>query len=219
MGRAAGALLACVCALHTSAAAAGEFSRREGAPRSDELVRTLVHRAVPRSPRVVLDAWGEPQRRAPLGANAFWISGGTTPERSLFPRMTESHALPDGTGKLALEYILNVPTARLTLRAGYRYGLPFDEVERPDDSVLIAAGGTLSISAGTVAWLQLDLQGFRELAGARLLRLDAVPGIRIRPTALPLEFGAGVLVSFAPTPEGLTFEQRLTKVIQLGATF
>lgn len=202
------ALLACVCVLHTSAADA----------QSHEISRDLSERGAP--VRVVLDALSEPQLRSALGDSSFSVTGFSEQGAlALFALRPAREPLTGQSRRFSLEYMLQAPAARLTLRAGYRYGLPFDEVEHGNDAVVLSAGGTLSISAGTVAWLQVDLQGFRELAGARLLRLDAVPGIRIRPTGWPVEVGAGVLVSFAPGEGASSFDQRLTKVLQLGSTF
>ncbi len=95
---------------------------------------------------------------------------------------------------LSLGYLFATDQAALSLRAGYRYGLPMDVPElRVDDTLVLTSGGTLKVSVGTIAWLQVDLEAFRELAGARVLRLDAVPGVRV---ALgPVEAGAGVVVS------------------------
>lgn len=227
-----GALLACVFSTHTLAAQSDRSGLarrlpdapvRAGGLESPRLLLTVDRpRPPPRSAPsgVLLDAWSEPFVGAELHGAQWRLSAFSERNAHVLLGTREwSVSSPEGPRRLSLEYMLNAPQARLTIRAGYRYGLPFDEVERVDDTVLLAAGGTLSVSAGTIAWLQLDFAGFRELAGARLLRLDAVPGIRVRPWKLPLELGAGLLVAFVPGRDGRSLEQRLTRVLQLGGTF
>ena len=85
---------------------------------------------------------------------------------------------------------------------------------------MLASGGTFTLSLGTVAWLQVDLEGFRELAGARIFRLDAVPGVRVRPwRELPVEAGAGVLVAFTDPLQHDPIPTRLSGVLQLFGHF
>ncbi len=119
----------------------------------------------------------------------------------------------------ALGYLFGGQAARFGLRAGYRFGLPMDVPEPTlEDTLVLTSGGTLRVSAGTVTWLQLDLEAFRELAGARVLRLDAVPGVRVALSqALPIEGGAGLVVS-TKTNDGV-FQNRVAGLLQLGGRF
>ncbi len=59
------------------------------------------------------------------------------------------------------------------------------------------------------------------MAGARLVRLDAVPGIRLKPFKdLPIDAGAGFLASFRRTDEGeQTMGRSFAAVFQVSGWF
>jgi hypothetical protein len=131
-----------------------------------------------------------------------------------------SYRVNSGQG-FSMGFLVGKRKAYVTLRAGYRNGLPMDDAMsgdygKLDDVFAITSGGTLVISVGTVAWLQFDLESFRELAGTRVSRLDAVPGVRIQPfKAIPLEAGAGLLISFKRPEGGGALARRYAGVFQI----
>lgn len=210
------ALLACLFSAQALAAGEGARGQEQISFRTSALHDRAQRPAFTRT--LSLTPWSEADFGAALGEPSWRVSAYSERDSLLVFHPREwTASSPDGPRRFSLEYMMNGPQARLTLRAGYRYGLPFDEVERVDDSVLLSAGGSVVVSAGTIAWLQLDFAGFRELAGARLLRLDAVPGIRLRPWKLPVDVGAGLLVALSPTADGMKLG--LTRVLQLAATF
>lgn len=134
-----------------------------------------------------------------------------------------SRSLPGEVGEpltargLVLGYSLGDAQARVQLRAGYRYGLPSEaEPAHEDAGLVLTSGGSVAVSAGTVAWLQLDLDGFREVAGRRFMRLDAVPGLRFRlGDETPWEAGFGVLASLRPTSRDRFGIDRFAGLLQL----
>jgi hypothetical protein len=144
-------------------------------------------------------------------------------ERGFF--VEASRLLPDDSTRLgrsfAFGYALDGKKTLLSLRAGYRFGLPLDEaVSITDDSVVITSGGTLSLRAGTVAWLEIAFDGFRELAGSRMIRLDAVPGIRLQPFRdAPLDVGVGCLASFRRAEDEHVYGRSFAGVFQLSGRF
>ncbi len=151
------------------------------------------------------------ERRAELG-RGFLLEG-------MQQRLTDREQRL-GRG-MAFGYALDGRRTVITVRAGYRFGLPLDDALAPaDDSLVLRSGGTVKISAGTVAWLQLDFEGFRELAGARLWRFDAIPGIRVRPYPdAPVEAGLGCVASFASASGEGKSAGRLAGAFQLAGNF
>jgi hypothetical protein len=155
-------------------------------------------------------------------ADPSWVM--PLPRAGLFIEARSRKAERDGTrGRgLLLGYLLRSPRAQVQFRAGYRYGLPLAEAEVFDDpGLVLTSGSSVGISAGTVAWLQLDLDGFREIAGSRIMRLEAVPGLRFRfGDAVPWEAGFGLLAGFRPASgaAGLAIE-RFAGVVQLSGRF
>ena len=136
---------------------------------------------------------------------------------SLFDRARS--APPSATG-LALGFTGDSIRAHVRLRPGFRYGLPLDAEADPfDDGVRLTSSGWLAVTAGTVAWLQLDLDGFREIAGRRFMRLDAVPGLRFRAADSPYEAGLGALASLRPSSAEQFGIDRLAAMIQISARF
>ncbi len=143
------------------------------------------------------------------------------------PMFVEAQRLPvdrqvtRGQG-LLLGYKLRSERAELLFRAGYRHGLPLAEAPVFEDrSLLLTSGGSIAVSAGTVTWLQLDLDGFREIAGSRIVRLEAVPGLRFRfGRELPWEAGVGVLAALRPAADSAGFGfERFAGVLQMCGRF
>ena len=143
------------------------------------------------------------------------------------PMFVEAQELPvdrvvtRGQG-LLLGYKLRSERAELLFRAGYRYGLPLaDAPVYEDRALLLTSGGSIAVSAGTVAWVQFDLDGFREIAGSRIIRLEAVPGLRFRfGRELPWEAGVGVLAALRPPADSGGFGiERFAGVLQMCGRF
>ncbi len=169
-------------------------------------------RAVLASPRPQVSARGE----------AAWVLD--LPDRRLF---VSAQSLPvDRIGGrwrgLLLGYRMTHSRAEVQFRAGYRYGLPLAEVPVYEDHPLVlTSGSAISVSAGTVTRLQLELDSFREIAGSRIMRLEAVPGLRFRfGVRSPVEAGMGMLAGLRPPWEGGGFlVERLTGVVQMSGQF
>lgn len=143
------------------------------------------------------------------------------------PRLFDASAFPITSStvrgrKLLVGYSVRTDKAQLGLRAGYRYGLPLTETTRraSDEGLMLTSGGTLAISAGTVAWLALEVDGYQEVAGERLVRLDAVPGLRFRVGHdSPYDAGIGCLAVLKPlSTEGFGIE-RFAAVARISGRF
>jgi hypothetical protein len=136
--------------------------------------------------------------------------------------LVEASNQPTGLGRaFAFGYSLDGKKTLFTVRAGYRFGLPLDEpVNVTDDSVVLTSGGTLALRAGTVAWLEIAFDGFRELAGSRMIRLDAVPGIRVQPfRKAPIDVGVGCLASFRKTEGEHAYGRSFAAILQVAGRF
>lgn len=163
------------------------------------------------------------EQRSEVGSQAPLVFGFQIELRQdLFaaPLRQEVHAAPGSRG-LTLGYGLGAANTRVQLRAGFRYGLPLDEAPAPEDAALVlTSGGSIAVSAGTVAWLQLDLDGFREIAGRRFMRLDAVPGLRFRLSeASPVEVGIGALASLRASSSDRFGVERFAGIVQVSGRF
>lgn len=81
-----------------------------------------------------------------------------------------------------------LPLSRVT----HRFGLPVDEQASRDDRVNLTSNGRFA--AGTLIQLQRDMTAFKELAGQKFFREDAVPGLKYFPVK-DAHFGAGLMLS------------------------
>lgn len=98
-------------------------------------------------------------------------------------------------------------------------GVPFDLQAPRDGRVLLTPNGELS--AGTILWVQRDFSRFHELAGVRVNRPEAIPGVMISPDpSVPVELGAGLTVSLDERAENSLLASRaFFATFQLGLTF
>lgn len=163
-------------------------------------------------------------RSEPLRQGLLGLPGVTVEARTwLFDASTRTdHARVSRGRSLVFGYTLEGARASVQLRAGYRFGLPLEEAVLPasDEGWVLTSGGSFAISAGSVGRLQLDLDGFREVAGARLVRIDAVPGLRVHLNeSRSLEAGVGCLAALQRTSsEGFGIE-RFAAIVQFGGGF
>lgn len=141
---------------------------------------------------------------------------------SLLTRSLPVDRATAGGLELLLGYRLYAPRAELLFRVGYRYGLPLVETPFYEDTpVRLTSSGPVTVSAGTVARMQLEQDGFRDIAGSRIMRLAAVPGLRFRfGMRSPIEAGMGMLAGVRPPwARGGFLVDRVTGVVQMSGRF
>jgi hypothetical protein len=101
----------------------------------------------------------------------------------------------------------------------FHFGVPYDELAIRDDRVNLLPSGRLS--AGTILRIQRDFTRFRETAGVRFFKPEAVPGLMLSPfNSLPIEIGAGGVVSLDEfAANSLLASRAFFATLQLGLVF
>jgi hypothetical protein len=143
---------------------------------------------------------------SPVRVPAMFSFDEVTPADALGRRFTFGYAL---TGQR------NV----VGVHAGHRQGVPVDElIPGGDDMLLLEA--PLRLTAGTVATLQLAFDGFRELAGTRLVQQDPIPGLRVAfADDFPLEGAAGFVVLMTSNEQRTALVRNYAGLLQLCGRF
>jgi hypothetical protein len=121
-------------------------------------------------------------------------------------------------------FFIHMAPSRLEFmkRTGYGEGLPIPEdVAKLDETLTLKSNGVIVMGAGPLTWLHVEVESFRELAGARRYKFVALPGLVVKPLRhVPIQLGAAMLIAFKRRPDAYSDERRrATGFLQVSGRF